>query len=207
MHFGFTRGRREEPIGAVGRCGQEQRDGERLHARAWRTISTSTARASSRVPHLTQEGDAAAMDAVAGLEAQVESQAVHRGHCRLGRLFSGKATRDQNQRVRMIRIHVPDDSGSRLGQRIRLGAGVLLRLDPPHHAEAADEINGGHFQPLIGEVGVLLPVFRILIAGKVQVADFRRGHFRRSPDQVTRAAPSGSPAVSGCVISRLARAS
>ena len=98
-------------------------------------------------------------------------------------------------------------SWARFGQRIGPGAGVFLSRHPPHHAETADEVNARHLQPVIGEVGVLLPIPGVLVARKIQVASLLRRHFRGSAHQGDSGSPQGSPDESGCVISRLARGS
>ena len=49
------------------------------------------------------------MNSVAGLEPEMESEAVDGRHGSLGGGFARKPAGDQKQSIRMIGIHVPDD--------------------------------------------------------------------------------------------------
>ena len=71
------------------------------------------------------------MNSVAGLEPEMESEAVDGRHGSLGGGFARKPAGDQKQSIRMIGIHVPDDFRRRFGQGIGPGAGVFLSRDPP----------------------------------------------------------------------------
>jgi len=56
----------------------------------------------------------------------MEAQAIDRGHSSLVGGLACKPAGDQNERIGVIRIHVPDDSRGDVGQRIRKSASVVL---------------------------------------------------------------------------------
>ena len=118
------------------------------------------------------------MNAIAGFQPKMKSEPVHGGHGGLGSAFAGEPAGDQQQGIRMIGVHVPDDFRAGFGQRIGVCASVLLRCHPAHHAEAADEVNARNLQPVIREVAVFLPVAGVLIPGEIQLANLFGGRFR-----------------------------
>ena len=119
------------------------------------------------------------MHSVAGFQPKMESQAVDSGHARLGGGFACKPAGDQQQRIRVIRIHVAHDFLRNFRKGIRPGIGIIVGGDPSHDAEAADEVDVRHLEPVIGEVGVLLPIPGVLMPRKIQLANFCRRYRRR----------------------------
>src|SRR5580658_10174555 len=91
----------------------------------------------------------------------------------------------------MIGIHVPDDFLRRSGQRIGPGTGVFLSRDPPHYAEAADEVDTRYLQPVICEVSVRLPILRVLMARKIQISSLLRRRFRGRTQKGDAGGPQG----------------
>ena len=75
------------------------------------------------------------MNPVARPQPEMEPQAIDPGHGSLVGGLACKLAGDQKERIGVIRIHVPDDSGSGLGERIRKSASVVLGCDPSHHAK------------------------------------------------------------------------
>src|ERR1035441_405406 len=67
----------------------------------------------------------------------------------------------------MIGIHVSQDGGRGLGQRVRDSVFVVPRIDPAHHAEAADVIQIDRLKPEETEIGEVYPVPAILVASEV----------------------------------------
>src|SRR5580698_6362741 len=129
------------------------------------------------------ERDPASMDAVAGFQTHMKTQPVYGGHECFVRLFLARVARDAQQCIGMVLIHVLEDSGRGAGQRIWRRAGVVRSAYPPHHSEATDEINAIHVKPVISEVGIVLPVSRVLVVGEIEVTHFGRIHHMRVADQ------------------------
>ena len=75
----------------------------------------------------------------------------------------------------MIGIHVLDDFRGGVQQGIGAGAFIVLGGNPPHNAETADEVHSRDFQPVIREVGEVLPELCVLVAREVKPANLRGG--------------------------------
>src|ERR1700761_985024 len=67
----------------------------------------------------------------------------------------------------MISVHVSEDAGCGLGQRVRGSVFVVLGLDPSHHAEAPDVVEIDGLEPEEAEIGKIDPVAAILVACEV----------------------------------------
>jgi len=67
----------------------------------------------------------------------------------------------------VVGIHVSEDAGRDLGQRVRNGMLVVRCLDPPHYAEAADKIDVDWLEPEEAEIREIAPVAAILVASKI----------------------------------------
>ena len=78
----------------------------------------------------------------------------------------------------MIGIHVLQDAGSRIRQRVWLRLAILLRGDPSHHAEAADVVHIDHVHSEEGEIVEIHPVLAVFVAFQIEPACFR--HLGRS---------------------------
>ena len=77
------------------------------------------------------------------------------------------------------RIHVLDDSGRNNGQRIRRRRAYSSAGNPAHDTEPADEVNAFDLDPVVGKVGVVLPVSCVLIARQIELAHLVGGRLRR----------------------------
>jgi hypothetical protein len=97
----------------------------------------------------------------------MKPQAVHRRHRRLLALHRSKFPRQQHQRIRVIGVHVLDDTVRRVRQRIGLPAIVILRGHPAHHAESAHVVNVHHLQAIKCKILEVHPVFAVRIALQV----------------------------------------
>jgi hypothetical protein len=75
--------------------------------------------------------------------------------------------REDPQRIGVVAVHVLDDAGGQVGQRVRPGAPVLPRGHPVHGPEAADEVHVLHTQTPEGEVLEIHPVLRLGVARQV----------------------------------------
>ncbi len=114
--------------------------------------------------HFARKVHALSVDALAGFQANVEAEPVHRGHRRFLRCLSREMARDQDQRFRVIRIHVADDARAGLRQRVRLRGRVIRGRHPAHHAETANEIYARNFEAEIREVRIILPGLRVRVS-------------------------------------------
>src|ERR1700730_18963925 len=75
----------------------------------------------SRVPCIfdfSQKSDAPAVNSIARLEPEMKAQPVDGSDSSLVGSFACKPARDQTKSIGMIGIHVPNDGGRGLGQRI-----------------------------------------------------------------------------------------
>jgi hypothetical protein len=73
-----------------------------------------------RIAYFSQEGDTRSFDAILSFQADVEAEAIDRSHVRLLCLNASKPLREQDQRILVVGIHVPDDFAFRFNQRIGL---------------------------------------------------------------------------------------
>jgi hypothetical protein len=74
------------------------------------------------------------------------------------RLPKWRVIRRRAQGVGVVGVHVLDDSGGAVEQRIGLGREVVVSRHPSHHAEAADEVDVGDVEAEEREVGEVDPV-------------------------------------------------
>jgi hypothetical protein len=78
-----------------------------------------------RAVHFTRKRNASAAHALACFEPHLKSQAINRRHHRLLSFNPSESTGQQNQRICMIGIHVPDDPVCAVDERARLGLLIL----------------------------------------------------------------------------------
>ena len=71
----------------------------------------------------------------------------------------------------MIGVHVSEDAGRGLGQRVGGSMLVVSCLDPSHHAKAANVVEVDGLEPEEAEVGEVNPVAAILMASEVFLAN------------------------------------
>ena len=74
---------------------------------------------------------------------------------------------DGTHGVGVIAVHVLENRGGRIGERVGFGRGIVRRRHPPHHAEAADEIDVRHLEREEREVRVVDPVPRRRMASEI----------------------------------------
>src|SRR3981189_1027566 len=75
----------------------------------------------------------------------------------------------QDHRIDMISVHVGEDAGRVLGQRVRGRVFVVLGLDPTHYAKAPDVVEIDWLEPEEAEIGKVNPVAAILVASQVSL--------------------------------------
>ena len=138
---------------------------------------------------LVEEVDASTLDPFIRLQPEREAQAIDRGHRRLGRFDPCMRPRQQDHRIDMVSVHVREDAGRGLGQRVRGSLFVVPRLDPAHHAKATDVVEIDGLEPEEAEVGEVDPVAAILVASEIFLPNRQRC---RSQAQVRRC-QSGLP--------------
>lgn len=64
----------------------------------------------------------------------------------------------------MTSVHVLDDPGHRIGQRVRLRVTVLRGCNPGQHADAANVINVNDLHPVKGNIFEVCPIFAVCVA-------------------------------------------
>src|SRR6202046_183616 len=90
--------------------------------------------------------------------------------------------RKQDHRIDMISVHVGEDTGRGVGQRVRCCMLVVGCIDPAHHAKATYIIEIDRLEAEEAEVGKVDPIATVLVAGEVFLANcnnfllrYRRG--------------------------------
>jgi len=119
----------------------------------------------------------------------VEPESVRGGHDRLVGRRSGEVRGDHAKCFRVVCVHVADDPRSGFSQGIGLRISVVLCRNPPHHTEAADEMDTSHLQAVVGEIGVILPELRVLVERQIQLPDLIRRHLRSRSQERERGCP------------------
>src|SRR5271166_1483368 len=120
-----------------------------------------------RINHFPQECDAGSVHAILGFHANVEAEAIDRGHLSLQRLNAGKPFCEQDERILMVCIHVLDDIVLMLRQRIGLSLGVIRGGYPPHHSEAAHVINIQYVHSVKEEILKIDPVLATWVTRQI----------------------------------------
>src|SRR5271157_2081221 len=113
------------------------------------------------------------MHASLRFQPYVKAETIDRGHLRLLCLNPSKPFREQDERIRMVGIHVLHDVALVLNQRIGLCLGVLRGSYPSHHSEAAYEINVHYVHSVKEEIVKIDPVLAVWVTRQV---DRTRGH-------------------------------
>src|ERR1039458_9396231 len=78
----------------------------------------------------------------------------------------------------MIGVHVHEDGGCGLSQRVRFGMSVVPGLDPAHHPEATDVVDIDRLETEEAEVGEIHPIPAILMASEVLLSNGSKIVFR-----------------------------
>jgi len=73
-----------------------------------------------RATHLAQECDPCAAHAFTGGESHLKAEAVAGGHRRVLSFDAGMPPREQDEGIPVIGVHVREESGQRIGQRVRM---------------------------------------------------------------------------------------
>src|SRR6267378_6259113 len=135
-----------------------------------------------RTTHLPQECDAGTTRAILGFQAYVKEETVDRSHRHFLRLDSSKCPGKQDERIRVIGIHVLDDVGCSVSQRVGLPTVIFRGRDPAHHPEATYVVNVHHVHPVKGKVVKVHPVFAVGITRQVEFPCFShlRHRYRQS---------------------------
>src|SRR5881628_1232226 len=84
--------------------------------------------------HLARKGDAAAVQARAAPEPELEAEPVHPHHPRLLGLLAREHPREGQERVAVIAVHVLEDAGGGVRQGIRSRRRVVKHREPVHGA-------------------------------------------------------------------------
>src|ERR1039458_907784 len=120
-----------------------------------------------RIANFPQKCNAGSMHTILGFQANVEAEAIDRGHLRLLRLDAGKPFCQQDERILMVGIHVLHDIALVLRQGIGLCLGVLRGSHPSHHSEAAHVINVQYIHSVKEEILKIDPVLAIWVTRQV----------------------------------------
>ena len=121
--------------------------------------------------YLTEKVDTGAFDSFLCLQSKRESEAVHGGHGRLDCRDLRIRACDQDHRIDVIGVHVREDAGRGLGQRVRCSMFVVPSLDPSHHAKTTHIVEVDGLEPEEAEVGEVYPVAAIFMASKILFSD------------------------------------
>src|ERR1035437_6893288 len=78
----------------------------------------------------------------------------------------------------MISVHLHEDGGCGLSQRVRYGMSVVPGLDPAHHPEATDVVDIDRLETEEAEVGEIHPIPAILMASEVLLSNGSKIVFR-----------------------------
>src|ERR1035441_9470286 len=118
---------------------------------------------------LAGEIDPSSLDPITRLQSKREAEAIDRGHRCLDRYDPRMGLRQQDHRIDMIGVHVREDAGRGLGQRVRGGLFVVPGPDPAHHAETPDVVEIDGFELEEAEICEVNPVAAILVASEVRL--------------------------------------
>jgi hypothetical protein len=71
----------------------------------------------------------------------------------------------------MISIHVSENDGRGVGQRVRGRVFVFTDVDPAHHAKATDVIEINGLEAEEAEIGKLNPVAAVFVASEILLSN------------------------------------
>ena len=124
------------------------------------------------------EGDAPGGELGPAADAEPEAEPVHRHHLRRVRGNPAEHAGEDEERVRVVAVHVLDDARRALRERIGPSRRIGLGAHPVHRGEPAHEVDLGHFETPEGEVVEVHPGGRLGMALEIARADggeIRRG--------------------------------
>ena len=104
----------------------------------------------------------------------MKAEAVNGAHLHLLGLYADKLPCKQNERILVIRVHVLDDSGHCVGQRVRIRGAILGGRNPAHHAETAHIVDVKNLHPVKGKIVEVHPVLAVFVSLQVEVAHVRQ---------------------------------
>ncbi len=102
---------------------------------------------------------------------QLEAEPIHGGHRRFVGLGPGEEARVRDERVGVVAIHVLDDPGRPVGERVGPGPTIVGSVDPSHRGKASHEVDVGNLEPPEAEVVEVGPVPRGGVALEIGGAD------------------------------------